>query len=234
MGNGKVAGAGGANWRAAVASTLVTATTGKAILSGGRPITAFYFAASGGRTQASQNVWVSALPYAASVDDHWSMDPSVPWSRWTPRVRSQALVAAAFGLPNVVRVDVSKKLPSGAVSTATAWSSSGHELDDPRRDAALEAVAAEHLGQPHHRRLTPGSGRVQHRVAALRRRERVRRGGRVGEQHHRAAQHQRQRDEGERGLRVDPGGRHEQPPAGRQAQTVGERGGRVERLRLRP
>ncbi len=125
VGNGKVAGAGGANWRAAVASTLVTATTGKAILSGGRPITAFYFAASGGRTQASQNVWVSALPYAASVDDHWSMDPSVPWSRWTPRVRSQALVAAAFGLPNVVRVDVSKKLPSGAVSTATAWSSSG-------------------------------------------------------------------------------------------------------------
>jgi SpoIID/LytB domain protein len=125
VGYGKVSGAGGANWTAAVRSTIVTATTGKAILSGGKPIAAYYFSASGGRTQASQNVWTSAIPWATSVDDHWSMDPSVPWSRWTPRVRTQAQLAAAFALPNVARIDLSDRLPSGAVRTAKAWATTG-------------------------------------------------------------------------------------------------------------
>ena len=125
VGNGKVAGVGGAFWKKAVLSTLTSSTTGKAILSAGRPIAAYYFSASGGRTQASQYVWVSAIPWAVSVDDHWSMDPSVPWSHWTPRVRSQAQVAAAFGLANVARIDLSDRLPSGAVRTAKAWSTTG-------------------------------------------------------------------------------------------------------------
>ena len=125
VGNGKVAGTGGGNWKAAVDSTITSATTGKAILSAGRPIAAYYFAASGGRTQSAQDVWVSSVPWATSVDDHWSMDPSVPWSHWTPRVRSQAELAAAFGLKNVARIDLSDRLPSGAVRTAKAWSTKG-------------------------------------------------------------------------------------------------------------
>jgi stage II sporulation protein D len=117
--------AGGGLWRAAVASTLSSATTGEAILYAGKAIKAFYFAASGGATRASSDVWGGALPYAVSVDDHWSLDPSDPWSAWTPRVRTQAQVAAAFGLPNVVRIDLSSRQDSGALRTAVAWSSSG-------------------------------------------------------------------------------------------------------------
>lgn len=121
----KESGAGGSLWRAAVLSTTPTATTGEAILYAGKAIAAYYFAASGGATQSSKDVWGGVLPYATSVDDHWSLAASVPWSAWKPRVKTQAQVAAAFHLPNVVRIDLSSRLPSGAVKTATAWSSAG-------------------------------------------------------------------------------------------------------------
>lgn len=117
--------ADGALWRAAVLSTTPTATTGEAILYGGKAIAAYYFAASGGMTQSSKDVWGGALPYATSVDDHWSLGAGSPWAAWTPRVKTQAQVAAAFHLPNVVRIDLSSRLASGALKTATAYSSSG-------------------------------------------------------------------------------------------------------------
>jgi len=124
----KEADAWGKYWRAAVAATDTTATTGETILSAGQPIAAFYFSASGGATQASADVWGGTLPYATSVDDHWSLDPSVPWSTWIPRVRTQAQVAAVFGLPDVVRIDLTNRCVSGAVRSATAWSSSGQSV----------------------------------------------------------------------------------------------------------
>ncbi len=125
VGWSKESGPSGGNWRSAVLSTLVSSTKANAVLSAGKPITAFYFSASGGATQASQDVWFAALPYAASVDDHWSLDPSVPWSSWVPRVRTQAQVAAAFGLRNVVRIDLSSRTAAGGVRNAVAWSSTG-------------------------------------------------------------------------------------------------------------
>ena len=121
----KEADAWGKYWRAAVAATVTTPTTGQTILSAGKPIAAFYFSASGGATQGSEDVWGGTLAYAKSVDDHWSLDSSVPWSTWIPRVRTQAQVAAAFGLADVVRIDLTSRCVSGAVKSATAWSSSG-------------------------------------------------------------------------------------------------------------
>jgi SpoIID/LytB domain protein len=116
---------GGRFWRDAVLATVASSTTGKAILSGGKPVTAFYFAASGGRTQSSQEVWVATLPYAQSVTDPWSMAAPNPWRAWTPRVKTQAQVAAAFGLPNVVRIDLSARTAGGGVKSAIAYSSTG-------------------------------------------------------------------------------------------------------------
>ena len=128
----KESGALGQNWRDAVSATYANTTVngktvlrGKAILSGGKPIAAFYYAASGGRTQSSADVWGGVLPWAQSVDDHWSLDESVPWSQWIPRERTQAQVAAAFGLPDVMRIDLSARTAGDGVRTAIAWSSSG-------------------------------------------------------------------------------------------------------------
>jgi SpoIID/LytB domain protein len=125
VGYARESGPSGALWRAAVRSTAVTTTTGRAVISRGRPIAAYSFAASGGATQGSQDVWATSLPYAQSVDDHWSLDPSVPWATWRPQVRTQVQLAAAFGLTDVVRVDLSARTTAGGVRTATAWSSRG-------------------------------------------------------------------------------------------------------------
>jgi SpoIID/LytB domain protein len=115
----------GSAWVAAVGASATGPTTGQVITSKGKVITAFYYAASGGRTQNSEEVWVAALPYARSVDDRWSLDPSVPWSQWLPRQRTQAQVAVAFGLRNVVRIDLSSRTAGDGVKVARAWSSTG-------------------------------------------------------------------------------------------------------------
>jgi len=120
----KESGPFGAQWVAAVTATSRSATTGLVATYGGTPISAFFFSSSGGRTQNSEDVWSSALPYARSVDDHWSSDPAInpTYAAWERDV-SQSAVAAAFGLPDVVRLDLSDRAVSGSVDTATAWSS---------------------------------------------------------------------------------------------------------------
>jgi hypothetical protein len=71
-------------------------------------------------------VWSSALSYLRSVDDRWSLDPRYNNNAaWGPRVRSQAQVAAAFGLSDVARIDLSTRYASGAVRLAKAWSARG-------------------------------------------------------------------------------------------------------------
>ncbi len=126
VGYSKESSTGGALWRAAVLATDASATTGQAVLYAGKPITAYYGAATGGRTQSSQDVWGGALPWAQSVDDHWSLDPAIsPWAVWAPRVRTQAQLATAFGLPDVVALNLSQRLVSNALAKVTATSSTG-------------------------------------------------------------------------------------------------------------
>jgi len=127
VGYSKEAAVGGGLWRAAIAATEATPTTGAAILYRGKPVKAFYSAATGGRTQNSEDAWGGVLPWARSVDDHWSLDPKVNpgWSAWNPRQRTQAQMAAAFGLSNVVKVQITARYVSGAIRALTAWSSAG-------------------------------------------------------------------------------------------------------------
>lgn len=126
VGWAKQAESAGARWTAAVKATHVSATHSKTVLVKGVPAQTFYFSSSGGRTQNSEDVWVSKLSYLRSVDDKWSLNPKYNSNAsWGPRVRSQAEVAKAFGLPNVVRLDLNTRYGSGAVKTAKAWSSSG-------------------------------------------------------------------------------------------------------------
>ena len=116
----------GAQWVAAVTATEPSSSTGLAVTFAGKIVTAYYFSSSGGRTQNSEDVWVTALPWARSVDDHWSLDPAInpTYASWAVD-RTQAQVAAAFGLPNVVKVAVTARTAGGGVSTETAWSSTG-------------------------------------------------------------------------------------------------------------
>jgi SpoIID/LytB domain protein len=122
----KQSGPSGSRWTAAVRATNVSATASKTVLVKGAPVQTFFFSSSGGRTQNSEDVWSAKLSHLRSVDDHWSKNAKLNGNAsWGPRVRSQAEVAKAFGLPNVVRLDLSTRYASGAVKTAKAWSSSG-------------------------------------------------------------------------------------------------------------
>jgi stage II sporulation protein D len=115
----------GARWVAAVEATSPSPTTGLAVLYGGDPISANYFSSSGGRTENNEDAFGgSPLPYLRSVDDHWSLASYNPRAAWR-FTKSQADVAAAFGLSDVASLDLSRRTAGGAVKTAVARSSSG-------------------------------------------------------------------------------------------------------------
>jgi SpoIID/LytB domain protein len=125
VGDAKATGPSGKAWTAAVSATVASATTGKAVLYQGKPITAFYSSSTGGRTQSSKDVWGGDLPWAQSVDDRWSLDPAInPNASWKVD-ETQARMAALFGLPDVVELDLSDLTAGDALRTVTATSSTG-------------------------------------------------------------------------------------------------------------
>lgn len=127
VGYGRETGYQGSRWKAAVTATQASASAGLAVLYAGSPISAFYFSSSGGRTQNSEDVWGGYLPWARSVDDHWASDPKYNnsgFANWS-RTKTGSEVAAAFGLPDVARIDLSNRYVSGAVRKATGYSASG-------------------------------------------------------------------------------------------------------------
>ncbi len=113
-------------WKAAVNSTSTDDSTGLAVLYGSAPISAYFSSSSGGITESAQNVWGTAVPYAISVPDPWSLDKKInsKYASWTRSVK-QKVVAAAFGLNDVATLFVNSKDGAGRVATITATSSSG-------------------------------------------------------------------------------------------------------------
>lgn len=110
-------------WRAAVRAAG-SSSRGYVATYGGKVIQAFYSSSSGGRTQNSEDVWTSAVPYLRSVDDHWSLRASNPRRAWAFRP-SRGSLASAFGLADVAALDLASRFESGGVRTATATSASG-------------------------------------------------------------------------------------------------------------
>ncbi len=115
-------------WKAAVDATVVDAATGLAVTNGKNVVQTFFAAANGGATQNNEDVWGgSPRSYLRSVDDPWTLMPAeaVTVSAWSPRVRTQKVVAAAFSLPDVATLDLSDRFASGALRSVTATSTTG-------------------------------------------------------------------------------------------------------------
>ena len=112
-------------WVAAVTATQ-TGSYGQTVLYGGVPVDAFFFSSSGGRTRNSEDVWSAALPYARSVDDHWSLDRTInpSYAAWS-RSASVPTLLRLFGLPDLSSVRVSARDAGGAARTVTALASNG-------------------------------------------------------------------------------------------------------------
>jgi stage II sporulation protein D len=104
-------------WREAVLRTTVDSSTGLAILSGGKPIQAYFFSSSGGATQTTADAWGGYTSYTQSVPDSASVDVALNprFASWKSST-TQALVAAAFGLPNVASLEIISRNSAGAVT----------------------------------------------------------------------------------------------------------------------
>jgi len=124
----------GARWVAAVNATASDDRHSGLMLtygSGGTGhlVTAYYFSSSGGQTENSEDVWSANISYLRSVPDPWSALPEIvnPNADWTATI-DQATVAATFGLPDVVRLEIVARTGPGedaGVTGLVATSSTG-------------------------------------------------------------------------------------------------------------
>jgi SpoIID/LytB domain protein len=122
----------GRYWTAAVDATERADGTGEVVLYNESIASTNYYSSSGGRTENVWEVWnssQSAYPYLRSVADQWSLDPASgnPYRSWT-RTYSQALVAGAVGLPDVVLLDLSQRTTGGSLAEVVATSSTGRQV----------------------------------------------------------------------------------------------------------
>lgn len=113
-------------WRAAVLRTVVDSSTGLAILSGGKPIQAYFFSSSGGATQTTADAWGGFTSYTQSVPDTASVDVKLNprFASWKAST-TQQLVATAFGLPNVATLEITARNSAGAVTWIKGTSTDG-------------------------------------------------------------------------------------------------------------
>jgi len=119
----------GVIWKGAVTSSSSDDSHGLAILYNSMPIAAYFFSSSGGATESGVDAWGSAVPYAISVPDPWSLLPSLN-SKYIDWIRpiSQSVIASAFGLSDVATLIITSRPPSGTVATITATSSGGKSV----------------------------------------------------------------------------------------------------------
>jgi SpoIID/LytB domain protein len=117
----KETGPGGANWVAAADGTV-----GQVVRHNGELASTNYFSSSGGRTQNNTDGFGGStqFPYLVSVDDRWSLAPYNPFGAWE-FTKTQSEVAAAFGLADVDRLDLTDRTDGSALRSVTAFSTSG-------------------------------------------------------------------------------------------------------------
>ena len=108
-------------WKAAV-----TNTAGLTITQAGKPITAYFGSSTGGLTETAVNAWGTEKAFTQTVADVSSLDPTLNprFYKWD-RTITQASVAAAFLLPDVVSLEIVTKNATGTVGTIRATSSTG-------------------------------------------------------------------------------------------------------------
>ena len=113
-------------WKEAVSRTSIESTTGLAVMQNGKPIMAYFTSSTGGVTETAFNAWGTASVFTQSVSDSASVDAvmNARYASWTRSV-TQAIVATAFRLPDVMKLEVLAINPTGTVAQIRATSISG-------------------------------------------------------------------------------------------------------------
>ena len=95
----------------------VEATRGEIMTYEGEPITAFFFASSGGHTASSEEYYSDALPYLRSVDSPW--DAAVDSDHVSELTCTKAELAAALGMSGAEKIETPVRYDSGYVKSVT-------------------------------------------------------------------------------------------------------------------
>lgn len=109
--------------------SAVTATAGLTITQNLKPIAAYFSSSTGGITETATNAWGTARAFTHNVADTSSLDPVINprFFSWN-RTLTQSTVAAAFGLTDVVSLEITVKNPSGTAGIIKAISSTGLQV----------------------------------------------------------------------------------------------------------
>lgn len=111
-------------WKAAV-----TSTTGLTITQNSKPISAFFSSSTGGITETAASAWGSERSFTHNVADTASLDPVVNPRFYTwNRTLLQNVVASAFGLPDVMSLEITSRNPSGTAAFVKAVSTAGKQI----------------------------------------------------------------------------------------------------------
>lgn len=92
---------GGYNTEKAATNIYIDETDGEMIYYDGKVITAYYHSTSGGRTENSENIWFSVVPYLRAVDDPYSNKS--PLNTWQYSLRKEEILAIAQGIKPAAR-----------------------------------------------------------------------------------------------------------------------------------
>jgi SpoIID/LytB domain protein len=108
-------------WKAAVTNTI-----GLVLTQNNLPIATYFGSSTGGLTETARNAWGGERSYTHIVADPGSLDPKLNprffrWERTVP----QATVAFAFGLPDVLSLEILTRNLSGTVGIIRATSTTG-------------------------------------------------------------------------------------------------------------
>ena len=119
----------GAIWKAAVSRTSITETTGLTVTRNLLPIRTYFGSSSGGVTETSKNAWGTDVGYTFSVPDPWSLDPKLNpnFYKWNREI-TQAVLASAFGLPDIASIKVLSLNETGSVKLIEGKSSTGKKV----------------------------------------------------------------------------------------------------------
>jgi SpoIID/LytB domain protein len=100
----------------------VAATSGVVLKYAGKPITAFFHSASGGYTEAPDQVWGRAVPYLKAVAD---FDDNSPHFSWIRKLSADEVEKAFADVGKLQSIVVTSRSPSNRVKTATITGSTG-------------------------------------------------------------------------------------------------------------
>lgn len=117
----------GYNVETALSNSAVDLTKGYLLKYNGKLATTFFHSNSGGRTENSENVWTTAVPYLVAVDDPYSVgSPNDVWTvSYTPAQIKQILATKKVNIGDITSIVAEKVSVNGRIQKLTFIGTTG-------------------------------------------------------------------------------------------------------------